>query len=75
MPECEPPEGDDITNGRPRRRHRRAVHPGTGLEPLVDRRLVESGEDRARRGDDGNGGTPDHSDDERFLRDVPPHWS
>ncbi|QOR71529.1 hypothetical protein IM660_04355 [Ruania alkalisoli] len=76
MPERECPNGDDTTSERPRRRHRRAVHPGTGPEPLVDRRLVESGEDRAQRGEDGHdGGTPDRSDDERFLRDVPPHWS
>ncbi|UFU03631.1 hypothetical protein LQF12_03200 [Ruania suaedae] len=54
--------GEETTR---RRRHRRVVRPGTGPEPLVDRRLFDAEEQRREDG----------SDDDRFLRDVPPHWS
>ncbi|WP_089774564.1 hypothetical protein [Ruania alba] len=59
-------EEDPVVSEAPRRRkHRRAVRPGTGPEPLVDRRQYES---------DGTD-TGGSDDDDRFLRDVPPHWS
>ncbi|UFU07301.1 hypothetical protein [Ruania halotolerans] len=67
----EPGEGSEQDETRPeaqpprRRRYRRAVRPGNGPEPLVDRRRYEAGGDSPGSIDD----------DERLRRDVPPHWS
>jgi len=50
--------------GRPRR-HRRVVRPGAD-DPVLPRSPDDS--------DVGWGERPDPDDDERWRREVPPHW-
>lgn len=54
---------------RPRRRHRRAV--GGTVPPAPE---DEAGPRSPDDLDVGWGERPDGPDDERFLREVPPHW-
>jgi hypothetical protein len=57
--------------GRPRR-HRRVVRPGTHeTRPGADDPVLPRSPDDS---DVGWGERPDPDDDERWRREVPPHW-
>lgn len=58
--------GDGSPAPASRRRHRRAVDPGNGPEPVWTRHAWE--DDPRAWGDDGD------ASDERILREKPPHW-
>ncbi len=61
-----PADGDAPT---PRRKHRRAV--GGTVPPTPE---PDAGPRRSDDLDIAWGDQPSGSDDERFLREVPPHW-
>lgn len=73
MPDDDPATQPVRPAPRPRRR-RRAVG---GTAPRGDGAVTDPVTGEPRSADDadvGWGDRPDGGDDERFLRDVPPHW-
>ena len=58
----------DVPEPRTARRHRRVVRQGgEDAAPVTPRRSVDDS-------DTGWGDRPQESNDDRLLRDVPPHW-